>query len=76
MDDEEHEIQPHHFETMNDIAAILDECFKGYGFMLMVFDLNKDPGTGFINYISNSERADVCKAMLEFVARSGAEGKL
>jgi len=52
---------------MNDIADLLDRVFAGYGFTLMVFDLNAIAG-GHMNYISNANRADVVVAMKEFIA--------
>lgn len=63
-------IRPEHRAMMNAIAERLDACFPGFGFALLVFDLGANPGTGFMNYISNAKREDMCEAMLEFVKRS------
>jgi hypothetical protein len=52
---------------MNDIAELLDQVFAGYGFTLMVFDLNAITD-GHMNYISNAKREDMVLAMKEFVA--------
>ena len=60
-------IQPQHSKVMNDIAELLDGVFAGYGFTLMVFDLNAISG-GHMNYISNANRADMVAAMKEFIA--------
>jgi len=60
-------IQSQHSKVMNDIADLLDRVFAGYGFTLMVFDLNAISG-GHLNYISNANRADMVVAMKEFVA--------
>lgn len=63
-------IRPELSEPMNELARVLSEVLPdGVGFALLVFDFGKG---GFMNYISNSERADVVRAMREFIAR--AEG--
>jgi hypothetical protein len=62
-------IQEQHIRTMNEIAAILDTVFKGYGFTLMIFDLNAIDN-GRMNYISNARRDDMVTAMKEFIAAS------
>jgi hypothetical protein len=48
-------IEAQHRKAMNDVAAILDSIFLGYGFALLVFPLNGAEGR--MNYISNTERA-------------------
>lgn len=60
-------IEQKHIDTMNDIANVLDKVFYGYGFTLMIFDLNATNG-GRMNYISNAQRADMVTAMKEFIA--------
>lgn len=68
-------IRDEHREQMNQLARFLDEQFNGeakgkdrkYGFALLVFDF----GTGgYMNYISNAQRPDMERAMLEFLRRS------
>jgi hypothetical protein len=54
---------------MNQVARFLDHAFKGFGFTLMVFDLNAISG-GRMNYVSNANRADMVTAMKEFIANS------
>jgi hypothetical protein len=60
-------IQAQHSKVMNDVADLLDRVFAGYGFTLMVFDLNAITG-GHMNYISNAKREDMVVAMKEFIA--------
>jgi len=59
-------------------GEVLDETFNGkdyktkvrkWGFALLVFQLGDDDGTHRMNYISNSTRKDMIKAMKEFIAR-------
>jgi hypothetical protein len=60
-------IQQQHLDAMNQVARFLSDVFHGYGFTLMVFDLNAiDHGN--MNYISNANRADMVTAMKEFIA--------
>lgn len=67
MDDHQ-PIEPRHRKAMNDVAEVLAEVFTGQGFVLLVFPLND--AVGRMNYISNAERGDVVKAMVEFIAHS------
>jgi len=71
-------IQPEIREQMNCWGEVLDETFNGkdyktkprkYGFALLVYKLGEDDGTHRMNYISNSQRKDMIKAMKEFIAR-------
>lgn len=41
---------------------------KKYGFFLMVYEHNNESGRS--NYVSNSNREDVVKAMKEFIEKS------
>lgn len=52
---------------MAKFGEILTEFLPGYGFFLMIFEFNTE---GRANYISNAERADVIKAMKEFMERT------
>lgn len=57
-------------EVANAVAAILP---PGTGFVVLGFDHQK-PGqnvsTGRLDYVSNSARPDICRAMIEFIAKS------
>jgi hypothetical protein len=60
-------IRPEVRERMNEIARLIDGALpRGFGFVLLVFKFGR---AGFMNYISNTERADVVRAMKEFVAK-------
>jgi hypothetical protein len=52
-------------KPMIEIAKILADTFKPYGFSLLVFDMND---SGRMNYISNANREDMLTAMKEFIA--------
>ncbi|CAG9193979.1 hypothetical protein BCAR13_110078 [Paraburkholderia caribensis] len=67
MDDHQ-PIEPRNRKAMNDVAEVLAHVFTDQGFVLLVFPLND--GVGRMNYISNAERDDVIKAMVEFIAHS------
>jgi hypothetical protein len=41
---------------------------KNYGFFLMVYEHNSESGRS--NYVSNSNREDVVKAMKEFIEKT------
>ena len=63
-------IRPEVREKMNEMAkAIEGQLPSGMGFVFCVFDFGEG---GFMNYISNSERADMLKAMKEFIAKEEA----
>lgn len=52
--------------TMQDLAQhIQSQLGSKYGFCLLVYEHNTDKGR--LNYVSNSQREDVVKAMKEFV---------
>jgi hypothetical protein len=61
-------LQDEYRDQMTAIANVLDRALGGAGFTLLVYDLNK-PVNGRINFISNSNRADVITAMKEFIAQ-------
>jgi uncharacterized protein (DUF779 family) len=44
---------------------------KGWGFTLLIFDYNTTKGSMF--YISNGQRKDVIKAMIEFISKQGGD---
>ncbi|BCF88721.1 hypothetical protein [Paraburkholderia largidicola] len=67
MDDHQ-PIEPRHRKAMNDVAEVLADVFTDQGFVLLVFPLND--AVGRMNYISNAERDDAVKAMVEFIAHS------
>jgi hypothetical protein len=62
------DIEQRHSKSMNDVAAVMANIFKGYGFALFVFPFNGDRGR--MNYISNAEREDMVAALKEFIANS------
>lgn len=64
-------VEEQHRYAMNEIGKVLAEVFEGYGFCLLVFDMNK---TGRMNYLSNAARGDMVTAMKEFIAN--AEGRM
>ena len=65
-------IQPEVRETMNRLARTFDSALPdGYGFALLVFKYGE---SGFMNYISNSDRADMKKAFKEFLQHMEQEG--
>lgn len=60
-------IRPEVRERMNDVAELIDGALpEGFGFVLLVFNFGE---AGFMNYISNADRADMVRAMKEFVAK-------
>jgi hypothetical protein len=73
MDQNEAPIQAKHHNTMNSVAQALSEIFEGYGFALLVFDLEVIQG-GRMNWISNARREDMLVAMKEFIA--SCEGRV
>lgn len=74
-------IQDHLHDQANAIARALDEVFnKGLkgddrqvGFVLLMFDFS-GPKSDRLNYISNTNRADMIQGLKEFTAR--AEGHI
>jgi hypothetical protein len=52
--------------TMRDIAKIVERKLgKKYGFVVLAYEHGD---SGRLNYVSNSNRADVVQAMKEFIA--------
>lgn len=66
------QIEEKHLPQMNAVASVLDDTFKGYGFMLLVFDKNSTEGR--MNYICNCRREEMLIAMKEFIANN--EGRV
>ena len=71
-------IQDEVYIEMNVLGGVLDEVFNGknqkgksrkFGFALLVFPFGEDDGTHRMNYISNSKRKDMIKAMKEFISK-------
>jgi hypothetical protein len=62
------EIDLQHRKFMNDVASVMANIFKSYGFAIFVFPCNGDRGR--MNYISNAEREDMVAALKEFIANS------
>lgn len=52
----EQPIETDKYAAMNEIARLLNDRFRGFGFALLVFDFESDEGR--MNYISNAERAN------------------
>ena len=76
-------IQEKYRDLMNQVAAGLDDIFNGKnckakdrktGFVLFLFDFNKPPTKGQMNYISNADRLDFLTSLKEMVAH--LEGRL
>lgn len=58
-------------DRMQDIAHAVDERIpEGFGFMVLVFPFGADDGRA--NYVSSGQRADVIRAMKEFIIKAGA----
>jgi hypothetical protein len=71
-------IREEHRAAMNALAKVIDEAINGesglpgpnkYGFALLVFDFGSG---GFMNYISNADRATMQTAMQEFIRRQAS----
>lgn len=67
-------IEPKFHKMMNDLAKELDLRFnpegeRKIGFVLLTYPHNSIEGR--TNYISNSNREDVCLSMVEFLKRAG-----
>lgn len=62
--------QAEYEQIMRELAAgiqdVLNELFGNIGFALLLFDFN-NPGIG--NYISNANRQDMIKALIECAER-------
>lgn len=70
MSEKELNIQLDLYKQMNELAGLLDNYFKPYGFALLVFPRDTDDGR--MNYISNSNRSDMLVAMQEFIDKQKA----
>lgn len=58
-------------ERMQQIARMIDEELpQGWGFFLMAFPFNHEPGR--MNYVSNAKRETVHELMREFLGKGGA----
>lgn len=77
-------VQTEYADKMNAVASILDEIFNGppeqiakegrkVGFVLLLSEFGKAEG-GRVNYISNGERSDMQKMMVEVLQRQTGEG--
>jgi hypothetical protein len=59
-------------DRMQDCARTIETILPPHtGFVLLAFDLG--PKTGRLEYVSNGRRADVIKAMMEFINKAGPE---
>jgi hypothetical protein len=66
-------IQPEVRGAMKEVAAALAGVLpKGFGFSLLVFEMNVP--TGFMNYISNANREDMLCALKELIANFEGSG--
>lgn len=63
--------------VLQDIAKdIKSKLPDGMGFALLAYDFGDETDGRRLMYISNSNREDVCKAMLEFIEKTkGGWGK-
>ena len=68
-------ISPKYQKFMNDFALQFDAALNGgqadkeVGFFLVMYDFNKEPQAGRMNYISNSLRPDVVAMLKEITAQ-------
>jgi hypothetical protein len=56
-------------DVARSVASILP---PGSGFVVLAFDFDK-PGkgpTGRLDYVSNAQRPDICRAMIEFIQKT------
>ena len=66
-------IEAEHKTSMNQLAGAVDDFFnhgkypKSVGFAMLLFNFGEPER---VNYISNCDRADMIKAMREFLARA------
>ncbi len=53
------------------IAQNIDkELPEGFGFALLTFKFNAEPDTSDLMYVSNANRADIVKAMEEWIEKT------
>lgn len=69
MIDKEQAIQSEYRQQMNELAKFISSFFPGSGFALLVFRFGEPDTTHRMNYISNARRADMLRAMKEFIER-------
>jgi len=75
MPDNHGPIEKKHLETMRALGQALDSTLNGdrkdskkkYGFCLLVFNFGDVSNKSRMNYISNSNRPDMIKALEEFI---------
>jgi hypothetical protein len=61
-------------DRMQELARTVETILPaGTGFVVLAFDLGIS--TGRLEYVSNSQRQDVVKAMKEFIAKTEGTGK-
>lgn len=60
-------VAPEHREAINQAGAALDELMKGYGFILVAFDMEKKDGMHFCSNIPHPVALD---ALREFIGAS------
>ena len=56
---------------LQNIAQNIDkELPEGFGFALLTFKFNTEPDTSNLMYVSNANRADIVKAMEEWIEKT------
>lgn len=56
---------------LQNIAQNIDkELPEGFGFALLTFKFNAEPDTSNLMYVSNANRADIVKAMEEWIEKT------
>ncbi len=56
---------------LQNIAQNIDkELPEGFGFALLTFKFNAEPDTSNLMYVSNANRADIVKAMKEWIEKT------
>lgn len=67
MENEEEHIKG----KLQNIAQNIDkELPEGFGFALLTFKFNAEPDTSNLMYVSNANRADIVKAMEEWIEKT------
>lgn len=67
MENEEEHIKG----KLQNIAQNIDkELPEGFGFALLTFKFNAEPDTSNLMYVSNANRADIVKAMKEWIEKT------
>jgi len=59
------QLQPELEETMQNLASVLADLLKPYGFALFVFEFGEN---ALFNYVSNAQREDMVATMKDFIA--------